>query len=85
MEDTSHLIVVGLKHNDFDTYDPEEYDHNDPDYLDVTANEIGIDDFGKHTINIHKSFLFQKLRMKYLGLLEGEYHKTLSNLSSTVK
>jgi len=34
------LIIVGLRHNDFDTYDPEEYDHNDPDYLDVTANEI---------------------------------------------
>ena len=35
------MIIVGLRHNDFDTYDPEEYDHNDPDYLDVTANEIG--------------------------------------------
>ena len=39
--DTSHLIVIGLKHNEFDSYDPAEYDHNDPDYLDFSLNFIG--------------------------------------------
>ena len=40
--DTSkNLLIIGLKHNEFDSYDPEEYDHNDQDYIDVSPNEIG--------------------------------------------
>ena len=85
MEDTSHLIVVGLKHNDFDTYDPEEYDHNDPNYLDVTANEIGKAAFRKQANDNQKSILFQRYIMKYSNLQEEEYHKELSNLSLAVK
>lgn len=38
---SKNLLIIGLKHNDFDSYDPEEYDHNDPDYIDVSQNEIG--------------------------------------------
>ena len=33
--DTTNLLVIGLKHDEFDTYDPENYDHNDVDYLDL--------------------------------------------------
>ena len=40
-ESSKNLLIIGLKHNEFDSYDPEEYDHNDPDYIDVSPNEIG--------------------------------------------
>ena len=40
-EDTSHLVVVGLRHQQFDSYDPADYDHNDQDYLDFSLNLIG--------------------------------------------
>ena len=40
-ENSKNLLIIGLKHNEFDSYDPEEYDHNDPDYIDVSPNEIG--------------------------------------------
>ena len=40
-ESSSNLLIIGLKHNEFDSYDPEEYDHNDPDYVDAHPNEIG--------------------------------------------
>merc|ERR1739842_118892 len=39
-ESSSNLLIIGLKHNEFDSYDPEEYDHNDPDYVDAHPNEI---------------------------------------------
>merc|ERR1739842_202453 len=39
-ESSSNLLIIGLKHNEFDSYDPEEYDHNDPDYVDAYQNEI---------------------------------------------
>ena len=35
------MLIIGLKHNEFDSYDPEEYDHNDFDYIDISQNEIG--------------------------------------------
>ena len=41
VEDTSHLLVVGLTHKEFDSYDPADYDHNDQDYLDFSLNIIG--------------------------------------------
>ena len=40
-EGTSHLLVVGLTHKEFDSYDPAEYDHNELDYPDFTLNIIG--------------------------------------------
>ena len=40
-EDTSHLLVLGLRHQQFDSYDPADYDHNSPDYPDFTLNIIG--------------------------------------------
>ena len=40
-EGTSHLLVVGLTHKEFDSYDPAEYDHNELDYSDFTLNIIG--------------------------------------------
>ena len=40
-EDTSHLALVGLRHDPFDSYDPGEYDHNSPDYPDFSLNLIG--------------------------------------------
>lgn len=40
-ESSKNLLIIGLKHNEFDTYDPEEYDHNDTDYIDVSPNGIG--------------------------------------------
>ena len=40
-EDTSDLLVVGLRRDQFDSYDPGEYDHNSPDYLDFSLNLIG--------------------------------------------
>lgn len=39
-EDTSHLLVLGLRHQQFDSYDPADYDHNSPDYPDFTLNII---------------------------------------------
>ena len=40
-DDTSVLLVVGLRHDEYDSYDPEYYDHNDPEYVDFSENEIG--------------------------------------------
>ena len=40
-ESSKNLLIIGLKHNEFDSYDPGEYDHNDPDFIDVHPNEIG--------------------------------------------
>ena len=41
LEDTSHLLVLGLTHQQFDSYDPADYDHNDLDYPDFSLNIIG--------------------------------------------
>jgi len=37
-EDSSHLVVLGLRHQQFDSYDPADYEHNDQDYLDFSLN-----------------------------------------------
>merc|ERR1712066_184841 len=39
-ESSKNLLIIGLKHNEFDSYDPGEYDHNSPDYIDDHPNEI---------------------------------------------
>ena len=45
------LLLIGLKHNEFDTYDPEYYDHNNFDYIEETENEIGKDqDLSSHDL-----------------------------------
>ena len=41
-EDTSHLLLLGLRHQQFDSYDPADYDHNDQDYPDFSLNLIGM-------------------------------------------
>ena len=40
-ESSSDLLIVGLRHQQFDSYDPADYDHNDQDYLDFSLNLIG--------------------------------------------
>ena len=41
IQEQPKLLLIGLKHNEFDTYDPEYYDHNNFDYIEEADNEIG--------------------------------------------
>ena len=54
--DTSNLLVIGLKHDEFDTYDPDNYDHNDMDYLDLD-NKIEGKYFHTYQLSISKAYM----------------------------
>ena len=55
-ESSKNLLIIGLKHNEFDSYDPEEYDHNDPDYIDVSQNEIGEIKYSNASTKLKETF-----------------------------
>ena len=42
-ENNDHLLLIGLAHHKDDSYDPEYYDHNSPDYID-NMDDVFYDD-----------------------------------------
>ena len=85
------LLTIGLKHTEFDSYDPGNYDHNAEDYqeLDFADNEIGNMEAAKtafsETSYHQMRYVFQIMRSHLRHLTEGKCHRQETLQSSTLK
>ena len=76
IQEQPRLLVIGLKHNEFDTYDPEYYDHNNFDYIEEADNEIGMLNIIKHScffMPLHNLSFVQRIKGKYSSPLEEDF------------